>query len=114
MDQKKIVILEKIGIFFLHYHEDDYAKTKEFLHNAAITKVEILSATEILIWSRRPGFLIGRRGTTIDGLSSHLNMDIRIIEDTEPSLYDYLIPAKLSFYDDCNCIIEDVQYFHLE
>lgn len=94
-DNKTIDLLHKIGFFFLDLQDGNYKETERFLRSMQISQVK-LEGEKVIISLRRPGLLIGKKGTTVERLSKHLGMDIHIEEDSEEYLYDYLIPQDWS------------------
>lgn len=93
MTKDKIELLDKIGHFFLK-EKEDYQETERFLRLMEITQIERVSSHKIVILLRRPGMLIGKKGQRLEALEKHLNLKIQIVEDTNPSLYDFLIPQE--------------------
>lgn len=95
-DPQTVEVLNRIGEFCLRQFSRNYKTTEQFLLSLKITSVELISRDKISIKLRRPGLLIGPKGQTIDGLSKFLNMEIKIIEDTDPNIYDHLVPHDWS------------------
>jgi ribosomal protein S3 len=97
-------VARKIGQYYLQKARDriettydiipqynsSHAKAEAEICRLGISKIEV-EGNIVTITAARVGLLIGVRGRNIDALNKFLNMDIRVIEDTN-SLNDYLIP----------------------
>jgi len=70
---------QRIGNYFLEKNKSDYKKTAQEIEKLKIQNIEIKGDT-ISIHTARPGLLIGRRGETITGLQTWLNMKVEIVE----------------------------------
>ena len=85
-------VAQNIGQFYLKKNNGDYKATAQEILALRISKIEVANS-EISITTGRPGLLIGKRGTTIDALSQHLKVKIKIFEDVD-HLSFYLIPCE--------------------
>ena len=89
MTKNQKELAEQIGLFYLSKCEGNYDKAREEIERSGITN--ILPIKDIaVIWTRRPGILIGKRGENIEKLESFIHYKIHIIE--EESILDYIIP----------------------
>lgn len=94
-------VAKKIGQFYLKKNEGDYKKTAEELLHLCISKIEVenppIFAAEaskvVRITTARPGLLIGKRGLVVEALQEHLNMEVRVIEESH-SLLDLMTPVQ--------------------
>jgi len=88
-------------------HED--LKIREFLKkrlfHAGISKIEIertASATKVIIRTARPGIVIGKRGSEVDGLKKSLailvgsSVDVDIVEVRKPDLDAQLVAENVA------------------
>lgn len=88
-------------------HED--LKIREFLKkrlfHAGISRIEIertASATKVIIRTARPGIVIGKRGSEVDGLKKNLatlvgsNVDVDIVEVRKPDLDAQLVAENVA------------------
>ncbi len=88
-------------------HED--LKIREFLKkrlfHAGISKIEIertASATKVIIRTARPGIVIGKRGSEVDGLKKNLatlvgsSVDVDIVEVRKPDLDAQLVAENVA------------------
>ncbi len=90
-------IAQNIGQFFLTKNEGDYEKTAEEIYRLRIEKI-IVNGDIITIHTHRPGLLIGKRGRTIDELTTYMGREIKIVEE-EDDLNYYLIPQIMEEWD---------------
>jgi ribosomal protein S3 len=95
-EQEKEVLM-KIGEFFYAECGEDLKKTTERLYNLRIKQV-IVAGTTVLIETSRPGLLIGKRGSTIDGLKKCLGMDIHIREYEGDELEQFMLSGIIVEY----------------
>ncbi len=88
-------------------HED--LKIREFLKkrlfHAGISRIEIertASATKVIIRTARPGIVIGKRGSEVDGLKKNLaalvgsSVDVDIVEVRKPDLDAQLVAENVA------------------
>ena len=93
MTEKQKELAEQIGLFYLAKNGGDYIKTREEIERLGIK--DILPVKDIaIIWTTRPGLLIGKRGKNILALEYFIHYKIHIIEEMDDIL-DYLIPIEL-------------------
>lgn len=94
--------------FGILLHEDERIRKhiKKGLANAAISRIEIertLSRVRVIIYSARPGIIIGRRGADIDRLRDELHVmtqrevNIDIKEVKNPAIDAQLISENIAF-----------------
>ena len=89
--QNLVDIATLIGLFFLEKNEHNYEKTATEIQTMGICDVSENSDGSILIKTSRPGLLIGRKGTTIEGLSKFIKRKIDI-EEVKWSWNDLITP----------------------
>ncbi len=86
---------EKLGKFYMREGSDATREIGiEALHNLQITKTSYVDG-QYRIRLRRPGLIIGRKGTNIEALQKYLNVDVRI-EEEETDPYYHIIPPLYS------------------
>lgn len=91
MSKEKIKLLRSIGEFFLQLKKNDHAETARYLRYVEITQIEKVNDHEIVIIAHRPGLLVGKKGEIMRDLERWLGLKVHIAQNTQPSVYDYLI-----------------------
>lgn len=91
LSEKEREFARKIGKFYFKKCNEDYNLAVQKIIKLYITKLEFKENT-LNITTCRPSLLIGKQGENIDSLSEYLNVNIKIIEET-----DSLIDTILSF-----------------
>lgn len=83
--------LEEFGDGIMKMHGNDYNKARDFLYTIGITDV-FRAEGKWFITVRRPGILIGRKGTTIERVKEALGCPICILEEVSVDLIDQILP----------------------
>jgi predicted RNA-binding protein Jag len=94
----------QIGNFYLDEFNGDYDAATEHIIKIRINRISVEHKT-VEIETSRPGFLIGRRGETIEKLEKYLGKKV-ILKETKQHLLDFLIPVNVDEYLDYDCIGE--------
>lgn len=92
-------IAAKIGQFYLNKNNYDYNITRKELLELNIHNIQIINFPfkKILIYTSRPGLLIGKRGQNFKALEAWIGYPIEIKE--QENLLWYLVPEEQ--YDLC-------------
>lgn len=88
--KKAIEAAQAIGLFYLEKNKGNYAKTSDEITTLQFTDVSVDDEV-VVITTKRPGLLIGKRGENVDKLQNYLGRKIRIIE-TAPNAVDFVVP----------------------
>lgn len=72
-------ICRQIGEYIFNACGQDREKASDVIHSLGITEMKV-SEGSLTIWTSRPGFMIGKRGERIDGISQATGLKVRIIE----------------------------------
>lgn len=86
-----VVVMRKIGQFYLQKNNGDYVATEKELKSLNIVSVKCVENVEVWIECSRPGKIIGVRGTNIDKLEQFLGIKVKVRETD--SVYDDLVPG---------------------
>ncbi len=98
MFSKKVKdVAEKIGQFYLQKEGGDYDKAANSIRELGIEEILVVEKI-VLIKTKRPGILIGKRGINLENLSKFLDMDIRPIE-VEDHIENWIIPINFDEED---------------
>lgn len=111
-DDKTKIICGQIGQFYLQKHNGDHEAANQQIKNLHITKIETVyidGFDYLLIYTARPGILIGPKGQDIEKLAEFLGKKIKLYEDNHINDLMFSYPCEdTDIYFDEN---PDIDYF---
>lgn len=99
MDNKVLLVADKIAEFYLEKNKMDYDKAIREIQDLQIRKIEVKdgeckechqTVEDVHITLGRIGKLIGDRGSNIDKLTQYINMRVKIFEAVD-DITDYMV-----------------------
>ena len=83
----------KLGDYYLKKYCNDYEEAEKELRRLEITRTSYANGI-YTITLRRPGLLIGCKGTNIYDLEDYLGFKVRIVEETAMDPYSTIVPIS--------------------